>query len=359
MLHRKSTVWSALCVLAVSGLTWAAPAHGFRMAQSKDVGQTFEFDAVRCDDSDGFAHWQDHSIVWRLNNESSTSARADSLGRALSTWSSVPGSDYSLTYGGLTANGFNVDGTNTVVWSTHEGCSTTLCLGLTSVVLKSGQVIVETDILMNDSLRWTINSSSPFDIEGTLAHELGHTLGIEHSNSSNTATMSPFNIGTAARTLESDDEDALRCSVNRYGIDRPGTDVTYRAHVKNKDWLQWVQNGATAGTTGESRRMEAAQLRIANGPPNMGICYQAYVGGEGWQEFVCDGKTAGTTGKGKRMEAIRIHLTRFPQGCSIEYRAHVRGLGWMRWVPYSQMAGTTGENRRMEALEVRLLGTCG
>jgi len=38
--------------------------------------------------------------------------------------------------------------------------------------------------------------------------------------------------------------------------------VRYRAHIQDKGWLNWVENGAVAGTTGESRRMEAIEIQL-------------------------------------------------------------------------------------------------
>ena len=38
--------------------------------------------------------------------------------------------------------------------------------------------------------------------------------------------------------------------------------VSYRAHVAQNGWLPWVKEGGTAGTTGESRRMEAARISL-------------------------------------------------------------------------------------------------
>jgi len=39
--------------------------------------------------------------------------------------------------------------------------------------------------------------------------------------------------------------------------------LAYRVHVQNIGWMSWVSNGATAGTTGQSLRIEAIQIRIA------------------------------------------------------------------------------------------------
>jgi uncharacterized protein YjdB len=50
----------------------------------------------------------------------------------------------------------------------------------------------------------------------------------------------------------------------------PGYEVQYRAHVQNLGWLPWqtttngtdIKTAAVAGTTGQSRRLEAIEVRI-------------------------------------------------------------------------------------------------
>jgi Clostridial hydrophobic W len=42
----------------------------------------------------------------------------------------------------------------------------------------------------------------------------------------------------------------------------PSCYVWYQAHVANKGWLGWVPNGQIAGTTGQSRNLEAVALQI-------------------------------------------------------------------------------------------------
>ncbi|MEM6793121.1 MAG: hypothetical protein AAF725_04030 [Acidobacteriota bacterium] len=132
--------------------------------------------------------------------------------------------------------------------------------------------------------------------------------------------------------------------------------VQYQAFVKDREWLDWVLDGVTAGTTGQSRRMEATRMRLINAPSGASICYRAHVKKDGWRPWRCDGSLAGTTGESRRMEAVQIDLRSVPAGCTVEYRAHVKGQGWLPWVNEGQTAGTTGESRRMEALRVRLVG---
>ena len=39
-------------------------------------------------------------------------------------------------------------------------------------------------------------------------------------------------------------------------------DIEYRAHVQNKGWMDWKKNGETAGTEGQSLRLEAVEIRF-------------------------------------------------------------------------------------------------
>jgi uncharacterized protein YjdB len=128
--------------------------------------------------------------------------------------------------------------------------------------------------------------------------------------------------------------------------------VTYRAHVQGIGWQSWVVNGATAGTTGQSLRLEAVQIKLFGMPSAMGIKYRAHVESIGWQPWVANGATAGTIGQSRRIEAVQIELTGASAVCSVTYRAHVEGIGWLPFVSNGMIAGTTGQSRRVEALEV-------
>ena len=43
---------------------------------------------------------------------------------------------------------------------------------------------------------------------------------------------------------------------------KPAMSVEYRAHVQGIGWQPWVRDGAIAGTVGQSRRIEAIQIRL-------------------------------------------------------------------------------------------------
>jgi len=71
---------------------------------------------------------------------------------------------------------------------------------------------------------------------------------------------------------------------------------------------------------------------------------------------VTDGAQAGITGQSKRMEAIEIALTgTMASRYDVYYRVHVQTYGWLDWAKNGEMAGTSGLSKRMEAIQVVLV----
>lgn len=130
--------------------------------------------------------------------------------------------------------------------------------------------------------------------------------------------------------------------------------IAYRAHVATIGWQGYAYNGATAGTTGRGLQMEALELRLdgAGG----GIVANSHVQNIGWVGETSGARVStGTSGQGLRMEAVYLKLTgSAAERYSIEYRAHCENIGWQDWKRDGEIAGTTGQSLRIEALEVRL-----
>jgi Clostridial hydrophobic W len=133
--------------------------------------------------------------------------------------------------------------------------------------------------------------------------------------------------------------------------------VNYRAYIQKYAWLGWGYDGFTAGTVGQSLRMEAIQIQLAN-MPSTSIRYSVHLGNVGWTGEYYDGQVAGTIGQSRQVEAIKIWLNNAPAGCGVSYNAQVAQLGWMGAVSDGQVAGTTGQGRRLEAIQIWLTGTC-
>lgn len=123
--------------------------------------------------------------------------------------------------------------------------------------------------------------------------------------------------------------------------------VSYAAHVAGDGWLSTVSDGATAGTTGEARRMEALKVTTS------GMTMAGHVSGIGWQSTVTAPATVGTTGQSRRLEAVRLKST--ISGVTVKCQAHVESYGWMTPVGDGEVCGTTGKGLRMEAVRIWLV----
>ena len=127
--------------------------------------------------------------------------------------------------------------------------------------------------------------------------------------------------------------------------------VEYRCYVQNVGWKGWTINH-DCGTTEDSLRIEAIQVKLAGGgiPAGMSIRYRAHVQNIGWQSWVSNGATAGTTGQSLRLEAFEVQFVNAPLGTGVEYYAYVQNNGWGGTGVDGSIAGTTGQGLRVESI---------
>lgn len=141
------------------------------------------------------------------------------------------------------------------------------------------------------------------------------------------------------------------------------TGLNVQAHVQGKGWLTAVGQGATAGTTGQSRRLEALKLTLSlsDGATKQQIAeavsVQAHVSGIGWQSVAAkNGKVSGTTGQSRSIEALRMTLSReLSDRYSIWYRVHSAEFGWLDWACDGADAGSAGYGKPAQAVQVVVL----
>lgn len=133
--------------------------------------------------------------------------------------------------------------------------------------------------------------------------------------------------------------------------------ISYEAHVQSIGWQPAVTNGATAGTTGRSLRVEGIRISLTGkGRPSGGVEYRMHVQNIGWQKWARNGALGGTSGRSLRVEAFQLRLYgAMAEQYDVWYRVHVQNVGWMAWAKNGEYAGSAGFAYRMEALQIRLV----
>lgn len=84
-----------------------------------------------------------------------------------------------------------------------------------------------------------------------------------------------------------------------------------RAHVSNVGWQGWTSG--TAGTTGRSLAVEALQFRLSGeAASSYDVWYRVHCSDYGWLGWAKDGASAGTVGLSKAVQAVQVVLA--PKG---------------------------------------------
>jgi uncharacterized protein YjdB len=127
--------------------------------------------------------------------------------------------------------------------------------------------------------------------------------------------------------------------------------ICYQAYVQDIGWQSFVAcDGFIAGTTHQSRRMEA----LAIGTQNVGgVCANAWLQDIGWQGVQCaaDGRTAivGTEHQSRRMEALNLQVG----SGTVCANASLANVGWQGVRCGNPVfVGTQGQSRQMEAITI-------
>lgn len=146
-------------------------------------------------------------------------------------------------------------------------------------------------------------------------------------------------------------------------------DIYYRAHVQDKGWMAWQKNNSVAGTVGESKRLEALEVKLVAKASDFssqtnhsflemkhpGLSYQTYLQKDGWQPTVLEGQLGGSIGLSKSIKAIKLNLGSTALG-NIEYRTFLNGSGWQTVVNAGRESNVPNESQQVEAIQMRLTG---
>lgn len=131
--------------------------------------------------------------------------------------------------------------------------------------------------------------------------------------------------------------------------------VYYSVHLQDVGWTDIMQDGETAGTVGEGRRLEAVIINLEDEFGDSEVCYRACVAEKGWLDWCSSGEKAGTENESRLMEALQIELeSDFKEKYELNYRVHIQNIGWTDWLNSGDIAGTEGSGLRIEAVEITL-----
>ncbi len=129
--------------------------------------------------------------------------------------------------------------------------------------------------------------------------------------------------------------------------------LSYTTHVQNVGWQPYVKNGATAGTSGRSLRLEGIKIKLTGMPYAGSIQYRTHIQNVGWQGWRSDNALSGTSGQSLRLEAIQIRLTGdLANRYDVWYHVHAQDIGWMGWTKNGEASGTAGYGKRLEGIQI-------
>lgn len=133
--------------------------------------------------------------------------------------------------------------------------------------------------------------------------------------------------------------------------------VSYIVHCQDYGWEEdWKKDGQTSGTVGESKRLEAIQIKLPKGASGS-IEYRTHIQDIGWEKnWSKNGEKSGTERQCKRLEAIQIRLTgEVAENYDVYYSVHAENFGWLGWAKNGEEAGTAGYGYRLEAIRIQLV----
>lgn len=134
--------------------------------------------------------------------------------------------------------------------------------------------------------------------------------------------------------------------------------VSYRTHVQNDGWQDFVTDGTMSGTAGRSLRLEGIEVKLDAPDYDLGITYQTHIQNIGWEAetergWKSNGDTSGTEGLSYRLEAIQINLTGADAGdFDVYYQVHAQNMGWLGWAKNGESSGTAGYSYRLEGIHI-------
>ncbi|MCY7381190.1 MAG: hypothetical protein LH628_01120, partial [Microcoleus sp. CAN_BIN18] len=209
------------------------------------------------------------------------------------------------------------------------------------------------------------NGANPAAVADVLLEEIGHSVDARLN-----VTDSPgdegaiFSAVVQGKDLSQGELQALKGEDDRATIQLNGKEIQVEKASLRDPGLRTVvhiqdigdrtfSEGALAGTTGQSRRLEGFQINLDSPIPGLSMEYMAHIQGIGDTSWVREGQYVGTKNQSRRIEGFAIRLTGSQASkYDVFYQSHVEGIGNTARVGNSQFSGTRGLSRRVEAISV-------
>jgi hypothetical protein len=242
------------CFILILLVLTARPVHAYTLRQSK---------------SGSYKKWPTKTKVINISLSSSLFKSPNikykdardierSVRQALDVWATASGIKFNIGYTDLQS--VSADGVNIItIASTRENrkpFEKNEVYGYTRIFCNAEDKIIEGDITLNPNFTFSATGSKDdCNLTGVLTHEIGHLLGLDHSDVKG-ATMRPNSANGPASetmcTLSADDETAIRslyAPANTGSIN--GNLEILEDDAYSAEWVIWAidSNGAVAAST--------------------------------------------------------------------------------------------------------------
>lgn len=205
----------ACCMLLLAGAT---PVEAYKFMRKGENNRTMSWKRARFPipitlDSGGSPDFP------AANGQSSTDIIGAILGQAIASWNAVDCTVARMKYSGVVRGAVapKADNTNVIKFVQSAGewpaewPRNQFAVTVVTAIIRTGEII-DADMLIND---WnfkfsTTGAAGVADLQATLTHELGHVLGLGHSEVADSSMYYTENIGaTGKRNVKDDDKRGL------------------------------------------------------------------------------------------------------------------------------------------------------
>ena len=129
--------------------------------------------------------------------------------------------------------------------------------------------------------------------------------------------------------------------------------IAYAGHVQDIGWTSAVADGATCGTTGQSKRLEAIQIDTRHS--NLDMYAKAHIANIGWRDYgkIDNNTVIGTVGQAEALECLCLNCI----NANVVYRVHQANYGWSSWTKADGIStlGSVGQSLQLEAIEIKVI----